>query len=140
MDTSVYTFRSGTSADIGRVWPLVQARLPGVDYLCWQRFAAPLAHGDSRAENGIVLAERAGAVRGLFAFRRVPDLAADGLLLVRPVLLLEMINADGLWHALQDAMADVAARLDCAATCMPAARGEEPLAATLAYNHPKLAI
>ena len=138
--TPVYMLRACGPAEIGRAWPLVQARLPSVNFLQWQRFATALVDGDPSTDAGIVLAERAGAVRGLFGFRRVPDLAGDGLLLVRPVILLEMISADALWHVLEGAVADIAGRLGCGATCVPTPQGEEPLAAALADSRPKLSL
>lgn len=99
------------------VYPLIRHHHGHIEPQAWQEFALPLVDGlpaDLRPSNGIIVATRRGAARGLFVYVCLPHLDRGRVLLVPHVFCVELLRTLPLWALLLGEMNRIARDLRCA--------------------------
>jgi hypothetical protein len=118
MPDRYYTLNLLDRARLPLALPLVRLIRPDLAMEDWRAFALPLVSEDDHdpPQRGIVVAERNGYMRGLFAYRAVPDLGNQPVLLVQNVAMFEIADSAALARVLRDEIASLSHKLRCART------------------------
>ena len=122
MPAHEYQTRTLPLERIDQAFPLVRDLAPDVDLARWHRFAEALAAQQSNGEfdtlsspGGVMVAERAGYIRGLFTYQVLPDLEHERVLLVQNFIVLEVVRREAAAKALMTAAVDLARDLSARA-------------------------
>ncbi len=104
---------------IDQAFPLIQSAEANVSLENWHDYAKALLTTDVSTGNtprhGIVIVERLGYIRGLFAYQKMPDLAHRQILRVEHFTVMEMVRRDAAARALILAATELASSLSCQA-------------------------
>jgi hypothetical protein len=106
------------SADeIGPAYAMVRAIYPGIGLEAWRAFARPLV-GVICPEGPAIVGMRTedGYLCGLFAYRVEGDFLHERILVVDPIAVLDLIDAEPAIRSMIAAIENTAARLRCDAT------------------------
>lgn len=96
--------------------PLMRLLRPELELPEWRALALPLLDGDGGdpPKRGIVVAERNGYMRGLFAYHTAAEPDGAKCLIVSFIAMFEIADLDTLSRVLVNEIARLAERLDCA--------------------------
>ena len=103
--------------EVGPAYAMVRALYPGIGLEAWRAFARPLV-GVSRPEGPAIVGMRTedGYLCGLFAYRLEGDFHHERILVVDPIAVLDLIDAEPAIRSMMAAIESTAARLHCGAT------------------------
>lgn len=95
---------------IDQAYPILQSAMPALELDDWRAYASALLD-QPEDRGGIVAIQSKGYINGLFSYGVRPQLACHKVLIVETIVVLDLVNNEGVAEALLHAVDDLAGRL-----------------------------